>query len=137
VTHGRVRPGDFLVVRYEGPKGGPGMREMLALTAAVVGAGLGRDVALATDGRFSGATHGFAVGHVAPEAAVGGPMALVHEGDEVVLDVDARTLDLLVDDAELEKRRAGWKPHAARYETGALAKYAKLVGSASEGAVTN
>src|SRR2546423_15333687 len=105
------------------------MREMLALTAAVVGAGLGRDVALATDGRFSGATQGFAVGHVAPEAAVGGPVALVHEGDEIVLDVDARRLDLLVDDAELGRRRAGWKPRIPRYETGALAKYAKLVGS--------
>ena len=112
------------------------MREMLALTAAVVGAGLGRDVGLVTDGRFSGATRGFAVGHVAPEAAVGGPIALVREGDEIVLDVDARRLDLLVDAAELARRESGWKPRPARYETGALAKYAKLVGSASEGAVT-
>jgi len=102
----------------------------------VVGAGLGRDVGLVTDGRFSGATHGFAVGHVAPEAAVGGPIALVREGDEIVLDVDARRLDLLVDAAELARRESGWKPRPARYETGALAKYAKLVGSASEGAVT-
>jgi dihydroxy-acid dehydratase len=136
VTHGRVQPGDFLVVRHEGPKGGPGMREMLALTAAVVGAGLGRDVALVTDGRFSGATHGFAVGHVVPEAAVGGPIALVQEGDEIVLDVDARKLDLVVDPGELARRESGWKPRPPRYETGALAKYAKLVGSASEGAVT-
>jgi dihydroxy-acid dehydratase len=136
VTHGRVAAGDFLVVRHEGPKGGPGMREMLALTAAVVGAGLGRDVALATDGRFSGATHGFCVGHVAPEAAMGGPIGLVEEGDEIVIDVDGRKLDLLVSDDELAKRGERWKPRTPRYETGALAKYAKLVGSASEGAVT-
>jgi dihydroxy-acid dehydratase len=112
------------------------MREMLALTAAVVGAGLGRDVALVTDGRFSGATHGMAVGHVAPEAAVGGPIALVQEGDEVVIDVDARRVDVEVSLEELALRLENWKAPSPRYETGALAKYARLVGSASEGAVT-
>jgi dihydroxy-acid dehydratase len=136
VTHGRISKGDVLIVRYEGPRGGPGMREMLALTAAVYGAGLGRDVALATDGRFSGATHGISVGHVAPEAAVGGPIAVVREGDEVVIDVDARRIDVTVSPDELALRLAGWKAPQARYETGALAKYARLVGSASEGAVT-
>jgi len=136
VTHGRIEKGDVLIVRYEGPRGGPGMREMLALTAAVFGAGLGRDVALATDGRFSGATHGVSVGHVAPEAAAGGPIALVEEGDEVAIDVEARRIDLNVPEHELAKRRASWKAPSPRYETGALAKYARLVGSASEGAVT-
>jgi dihydroxy-acid dehydratase len=135
VTARRIEAGDVIVIRYEGPRGGPGMREMLAVTAAVVGEGLGRDVALVTDGRFSGATHGFCIGHVAPEAAVGGPIALVEEGDEIVLDVDARRLDLAVDDAELAKRRDGWKSPQPRYTKGALAKYAKLVGSASRGAV--
>jgi dihydroxy-acid dehydratase len=136
VTHGRIEKGDVIIVRYEGPKGGPGMREMLALTAAVFGAGLGRDVALATDGRFSGATHGISVGHVAPEAAVGGPIALVREGDEVVIDVDARRIDVNVAPEELALRLEEWKEPQPRYETGALAKYARLVGSASEGAVT-
>jgi dihydroxy-acid dehydratase len=135
VTHGRISAGDVIVIRHEGPRGGPGMREMLAVTAAIVGAGLGRDVALVTDGRFSGASHGFAVGHVAPEAAVGGPIALAREGDTLVLDVDARRLDLEVDDEELERRRSGWKAPAPRYETGALAKYASLVSSAARGAV--
>ena len=136
VTHGRIEKGDVIIVRYEGPKGGPGMREMLALTAAVFGAGLGRDVALATDGRFSGATHGISVGHVAPEAAVGGPIALVREGDEVVIDVDARRVDVNVPVGELAIRLEEWKEPQPRYESGALAKYARLVGSASEGAVT-
>ncbi|MGQ0670292.1 MAG: dihydroxy-acid dehydratase [Actinomycetota bacterium] len=135
VTTGRIKPGDVIVLRYEGPKGGPGMQEMLAVTAAVVGAGLGRDAALVTDGRFSGATHGFAVGHVAPEAAVGGPIALVREGDIITLDVDARRLDVEVSDEELAKRRDGWKPKEPRYARGALAKYARLVSSASQGAV--
>jgi dihydroxy-acid dehydratase len=135
VTHGRIVAGDVIVIRHEGPKGGPGMREMLAVTAAVVGAGLGRDVALVTDGRFSGATRGFAIGHVAPEAAVGGPIALVEEGDSIVLDVDGRRLDLEVADEELERRRAGWKAPQPRYTHGALAKYARLVSSASRGAV--
>jgi dihydroxy-acid dehydratase len=135
VTGGLIRPGDVVVLRYEGPKGGPGMQEMLAVTAAIVGAGLGRDVALVTDGRFSGATHGFAVGHVSPEAAVGGPIALVQEGDTVVLDVDARRIDVEVAEDELDTRRAGWKPKEPRYARGALAKYARLVSSASAGAV--
>jgi dihydroxy-acid dehydratase len=135
VTGGGVAKGDVLVIRYEGPKGGPGMREMLAVTAAIKGAGLGRDVLLLTDGRFSGATFGACVGHVAPEAFDGGPIALVAEGDRIRLDVPARRLDLLVDPAELERRRAGWKPPAPRYPSGALAKYARLVSGADRGAV--
>jgi dihydroxy-acid dehydratase len=135
VTGGRVAKGDVLVIRYEGPKGGPGMREMLAVTAAIKGAGLGRDVLLLTDGRFSGATYGPCVGHVAPEAFDGGPIALVADGDRIRLDVPARRLDLLVDDSELERRRAGWKPPAPRYSSGALAKYARLVSGADRGAV--
>jgi dihydroxy-acid dehydratase len=135
VTGGRVAKGDVLVIRYEGPKGGPGMREMLAVTAAIKGAGLGRDVLLLTDGRFSGATYGPCVGHVAPEAFDGGPIALVADGDRIRLDVPARRLDLLVDDAELARRRAGWKPPAPRYPSGALAKYARLVSGADRGAV--
>ncbi|MFN2543622.1 MAG: dihydroxy-acid dehydratase [Actinomycetota bacterium] len=137
VTTGQIQPGDVLIVRYEGPKGGPGMREMLALTAAVVGAGLGSEVALATDGRFSGATHGLCVGHVAPEAAVGGPIALIREGDAIVIDVDKRRIDIAVEPEELALRLEDRKEPASRYETGALAKYAKLVGSASEGAITS
>jgi dihydroxy-acid dehydratase len=135
VTEGRVATGDVLVIRYEGPKGGPGMREMLAVTAAIKGAGLGRDVVLLTDGRFSGATFGACVGHVAPEAWDGGPIALVAEADPIVLDVPARRLDLLVDEAELERRRGAWTRPAPRYTTGALAKYARLVGGAERGAV--
>jgi dihydroxy-acid dehydratase len=135
VTAGRIRPGDAVVIRYEGPAGGPGMREMLAVTGAIKGAGLGNDVLLLTDGRFSGATHGPCIGHVAPEATHGGPIALIAEGDRIRLDMSARTLDLLVDPTELDRRRAGWKPRAPRYETGALAKYARLVGSAAYGAV--
>jgi dihydroxy-acid dehydratase len=135
VTAGAIRPGDAVVIRYEGPAGGPGMREMLAVTGAIKGAGLGNDVLLLTDGRFSGATHGPCIGHVAPEAAHGGPIAMVAEGDRIRLDLAARTLDLLVDAAELDRRRAGWKPRAPRYETGVLAKYAKLVGSSATGAV--
>jgi dihydroxy-acid dehydratase len=135
VTGRQVAKGDVLVIRYEGPKGGPGMREMLAVTAAIKGAGLGHDVVLLTDGRFSGATFGACVGHVAPEAWEGGPIALVEEGDHVVLDVPARKLDLVVDDAELERRRSAWQRPAPRYTSGALAKYAKLVGSAEQGAV--
>jgi dihydroxy-acid dehydratase len=135
VTHGRISAGDAVVIRYEGPAGGPGMREMLAVTAALKGAGLGRDVLLLTDGRFSGATSGPCIGHVAPEATAGGPIALVRDGDRIRLDMRARRLDVLVADDELERRRAGWKPRAPRYETGVLAKYAKLVGSAARGAV--
>ncbi|MEX2459658.1 MAG: dihydroxy-acid dehydratase [Actinomycetota bacterium] len=135
VTHGGIVAGDVIVIRYEGPRGGPGMREMLAVTAAVVGAGLGKTVALVTDGRFSGASHGFAIGHVAPEAAVGGPIALVQKGDTISLDVDARRIDLEVADEELDRRRAGWKAPEPRYAHGALAKYARLVSTASRGAV--
>jgi dihydroxy-acid dehydratase len=135
VTSGRIEAGEVIVVRYEGPKGGPGMREMLAVTAAVVGSGLGEEVALVTDGRFSGATRGFAVGHIAPEAAVGGPIALVRDGDPIVLDVDSRRLDVEVPEDELARRRDGWKAKESKYPRGALAKYARLVTSASQGAV--
>jgi dihydroxy-acid dehydratase len=135
VTGGRIQPGDAVVIRYEGPAGGPGMREMLAVTAAIKGAGLGDSTLLLTDGRFSGATAGPCIGHVAPEATHGGPIALVRDGDRIRLDMTARTLDLLVEPDELERRRAEWKPPPPRYETGALAKYAKLVGSAAQGAV--
>ena len=131
-----IKAGDVVVIRYEGPKGGPGMREMLTVTGALMGQGLGEQVALMTDGRFSGATHGLMVGHVAPEAAVGGAIALLEEGDTVVVDVPNRRLDVELSEAELERRRAAWKPRPTEYPTGALAKYAKLVSSASEGAVT-
>ncbi|MDA0274080.1 MAG: dihydroxy-acid dehydratase [Actinobacteria bacterium] len=134
---GTIVKGDVIVVRYEGPKGGPGMREMLAVTAAIKGAGLGKDVMLITDGRFSGATAGFCIGHVAPEATDGGPIAFVKDGDRIKLDMVKRTLDLLVDDAELAKRKLGWQPNQPRYTTGILGKYAKLVGSAAEGAITS
>ncbi len=132
----RIRPGDVLVIRTEGPRGGPGMREMLQITAAIKGAGLGKEVLLVTDGRFSGGTTGLCIGHVAPESEVGGPIGLVEEGDRIRVDVAARTIDLLVDEATLEERRGGWKPRPPRYTTGVLAKYAKLVGQADEGAVT-
>ena len=132
---GTIQAGDVVVIRWEGPKGGPGMREMLMITGAIKGAGLGKDVLLLTDGRFSGGTTGLCVGHVAPEAADGGPIALVADGDLVRIDLQARTLDLLVDDAELARRRAQWTPLPPRYTRGVLAKYAKLVGSASRGAV--
>jgi dihydroxy-acid dehydratase len=132
---GQLGKDDVVVIRWEGPKGGPGMREMLQITSAIKGAGLGKDVLLLTDGRFSGGTTGLCVGHVAPEAAVGGPIALVHEGDRIRLDMRTRTLDVLVDDAELEARRADWKPLPPQYDYGVLGKYAKLVGSAASGAV--
>jgi len=132
---GALEAGDIVVIRWEGPRGGPGMREMLAVTAAIKGAGLGKEVALLTDGRFSGATSGLCVGHIAPEAADAGPIALVADGDRILLDVPNRRLDLLVDVTELERRRAGWKPLEPRYTSGVLAKYAKLVGSAATGAV--
>jgi dihydroxy-acid dehydratase len=135
VTGGNVAKGDVLVIRYEGPKGGPGMREMLAVTGAIKGAGLGRDVVLVTDGRFSGATWGACIGHVAPEAFDGGPIALVQDGDPITLDVAGRRIDLEVDDAELERRRAAWKRPAPHYTSGVLAKYARLVGGADQGAV--
>ncbi|HET7268364.1 MAG TPA: dihydroxy-acid dehydratase [Oleiagrimonas sp.] len=133
VQHGKVQKGDVLVIRYEGPAGGPGMREMLGVSAALVGRGLGEDVALITDGRFSGATHGFMVGHVAPEAARGGPIGLLRDGDTIVLDGTERTLST---DADLQSRRADWQAPSPRVTQGALAKYARLVGSAAHGAVT-
>ncbi|WP_336658637.1 dihydroxy-acid dehydratase [Leucobacter sp. USHLN153] len=136
LTEGRIGKGDIVVIRYEGPKGGPGMREMLAITAAIKGAGLGKDVLLLTDGRFSGGTTGLCIGHIAPEATDGGPISLVRDGDLIRVDIAARTLDLLVDPAELEARRANWAPLPPRYTRGVLAKYAKLVKSASHGAVT-
>jgi dihydroxy-acid dehydratase len=135
VTGGRVGKGDVLVIRNEGPKGGPGMREMLAVTGAIKGAGLGKDVLLITDGRFSGATWGACVGHVAPEAFVGGPIGLVADGDTISIDVPARRLELEVDADELDRRRQAWKPPEPRYTRGALAKYAALVGGADQGAV--
>jgi dihydroxyacid dehydratase/phosphogluconate dehydratase len=135
VTEGTLKPGDVVVIRYEGPRGGPGMREMLAVTGAIKGAGLGKDVLLLTDGRFSGGTTGLCIGHVAPEATDGGPIAFVRDGDRIRLDLTTRTLDLLVDDDELARRREGWAPPAPRYTTGVLAKYAKLVGSAAQGAI--
>jgi dihydroxy-acid dehydratase len=136
VSKRKIAEGDIIVIRYEGPKGGPGMREMLAVTAAVVGQGLGEKVAMVTDGRFSGATRGFMIGHVAPEAMVGGPIALVKEHDQIIIDTEKSILDLIVPKGELRKRIKKWKPIKPRYTTGALAKYALLVESASEGAVT-
>jgi dihydroxy-acid dehydratase len=136
LTEGRIQKGDVVVIRYEGPKGGPGMREMLAITAAIKGAGLGKDVLLLTDGRFSGGTTGLCIGHIAPEAVDAGPVAFVRDGDRIRVDIAARTLDLLVDAAELEARRDGWAPLPPRYTRGVLAKYAKLVQSAAKGAVT-
>jgi dihydroxy-acid dehydratase len=136
VSKRKIKEGDVVVIRYEGPRGGPGMREMLAVTAAIVGQGLGEKVAMVTDGRFSGATRGFMIGHVAPEAMVGGPIALVKEGDEIVIDTSTSKIDLMVSKAELARRQKKWKPIKPHYKTGALAKYASLVQSASEGAVT-
>jgi dihydroxy-acid dehydratase len=135
ILNGRIISGDVVVIRYEGPKGGPGMQEMLTPTAAIIGRGLGRDVALITDGRFSGGTQGAAVGHISPEAAVGGPIALIEEGDEILLDIPNKKLDLLVDDALLADRRKNWKPHEPRIKSGCLARYARLVTSGSRGAV--
>ncbi len=136
LTNGEINKGDVIVIRYEGPKGGPGMREMLAITAAIKGAGLGKDVLLLTDGRFSGGTTGLCIGHIAPEAVDAGPIAFVRDGDLIRVDIAARSLDLLVDEAELEARKAGWAPLPPRYTRGVLAKYSKLVRSASEGATT-
>jgi len=136
LTDGNIKPGDVVIIRYEGPKGGPGMREMLAITAAIKGAGLGKDVLLLTDGRFSGGTTGLCIGHIAPEAVDAGPIAFVRDGDLIRVDIAARSLDLLVDDAELAARREGWAPLPPRYTRGVLAKYSKLVHSAAEGAIT-
>jgi dihydroxy-acid dehydratase len=137
ILDGHINPGDVIVIRYEGPKGGPGMREMLAPTSAIIGAGLGDKVALVTDGRFSGGTYGLVVGHVAPEAAVGGPIALIQEGDTITIDAEQRLLQLNISDEELMKRRAAWQAPPPRYTTGVLAKYAKLVSSSSLGAITD
>jgi dihydroxy-acid dehydratase len=137
ILAGKIRAGDVLVIRYEGPRGGPGMREMLSPTSAIIGAGLGDSVGLITDGRFSGATHGLVVGHVAPEAAVGGTIALVQEGDRITIDADQRKLQLEVSDEEIRRRRSAWTAPAARYTSGVLAKYARQVSSSSRGAVTD
>jgi len=136
VTEGKINAGDVVVIRYEGPRGGPGMREMLGVTGAIVGAGLSESVALVTDGRFSGATHGFMIAHVAPEAFNGGPIAAVREGDQITVDANRGILDLEIPADELQRRLSGWKAPAPRYTTGVMAKYCKLVSSASEGAVT-
>ena len=136
VTSKQIKPNDVVVIRYEGPKGGPGMREMLGVTAAIVGEGLGETVALITDGRFSGATRGLMVGHVAPEAALGGPIAAIHEGDRITIDTKSRKLEVEISDAEISRRLAEWKSPAPRYPTGVFAKYAALVTSAAEGAIT-
>ncbi|MEI7882902.1 MAG: dihydroxy-acid dehydratase [Actinomycetota bacterium] len=137
VMAGDIKPGTVIIIRYEGPKGGPGMREMLAITGALKGVGRGSDCALITDGRFSGGTWGFCIGHVAPEATDGGPIAFAHDGDIVRIDVPTKTLDLMVDEKVLAERRKGWKPNPARYTSGVLAKYAKLVQGAETGAITN
>jgi dihydroxy-acid dehydratase len=137
ILAGKIEAGDIVVIRYEGPKGGPGMREMLAVTGAMKGAGRGADAALITDGRFSGGTHGYCVGHVAPEAVDGGPIAFVEDGDRIIIDAEAHTIDLLVDEAELDRRRANWKLPEPRYTSGFLAKYAKLAAGAEMGAITN
>lgn len=135
ILEGLIKPGDVVVIRYEGPKGGPGMQEMLTPTAAIVGRGLDKDVALITDGRFSGGTRGAAIGHVSPEAAAGGPIALVEDGDEILIDIPAKKLDLLVDEETLAKRRANWVPPEPKIKTGYLARYASMVTSGSKGAV--
>ena len=137
ILSGDIKPGTVLVIRYEGPKGGPGMREMLAITGAMKGAGRGSDCALITDGRFSGGTWGFCIGHVAPEATDGGPIAFINDGDKILIDVPSLKLDLLVSEAELAKRKKGWKPNPPRYTSGVLAKFAKLVQGADRGAITN
>jgi dihydroxy-acid dehydratase len=136
VTAKRIKAGDVVVIRNEGPKGGPGMREMLSVTAAIVGEGLGGSVALLTDGRFSGATRGLMMGHVSPEAALGGPIAAVHEGDTIHIDINQRVLEIEVSDTALRQRLSQWKAPQPRYPTGVFAKYAALVSSASEGAIT-
>ena len=137
ILAGKIKAGDVLVIRYEGPKGGPGMREMLSPTSAIIGAGLGDSVGLITDGRFSGGTYGLVVGHVAPEAQVGGLIALVHEGDSITIDADKRVLNLNVPEAEIARRRAAWTPPKPRYTRGVLAKYAAQVSTSSLGAVTD
>ena len=137
ILAGKIQPGDVVVIRYEGPKGGPGMREMLAVTGAMKGAGRGDDAALVTDGRFSGGTQGFCVGHVAPEAVDGGPIAFVADGDRIVINADTYTIDLMVDAADIAERKKNWKLPEPRYTSGFLAKYAKLAQGAETGAITN
>jgi dihydroxy-acid dehydratase len=137
VEQRRYKEGDIIIIRYEGPKGGPGMREMLSTTAALYGQGVGEKVALITDGRFSGATHGFCVGHVGPEAAVGGPIALLRDGDRITIDAVAGTMDVALSDAELAERRRAWTPRKNDYQSGTLWKYAQTVGNAETGAVTH
>ena len=137
ILAGQVEKGDVVVVRYEGPRGGPGMREMLSPTSAINGLGLSKDVALITDGRFSGGSHGFVIGHITPEAYDGGPIALIEEGDKITVDAEAREITLHVDEATLAERRSAWEPPAPYAERGVLAKYARLVSSASLGAVTD
>jgi dihydroxy-acid dehydratase len=137
ILGGKIKKGDVIVIRYEGPKGGPGMREMLSPTSAIMGLGLGNDVALITDGRFSGGTHGFVVGHITPEAHAGGPIALIKNGDKIVIDANTRQINVLVSAAELKKRAKAWKQPKPNYTRGVLAKYAYLVNSASEGATTD
>jgi dihydroxy-acid dehydratase len=136
ISKGQVTEGDVVVIRYEGPKGGPGMREMLAVTAALVGQGLGQRVAMVTDGRFSGATRGLMIGHVSPEAMEGGPIAIVKNGDQIEIDIEKGMVDLLVENSTIEERFKSWKPIGNRYLSGVLAKYASLVQSASDGAIT-
>ena len=135
ILDGKIKPGDIVVIRYEGPKGGPGMREMLTPTSAIAGMGLDKEVALLTDGRFSGGTRGAAIGHISPEAAEGGPIALVQEGDRIRIDIPAKTLTLLVGDAELAKRREAWRPPEPRIKHGYAARYSRMVSSGSQGAV--
>jgi dihydroxy-acid dehydratase len=137
ILDGTIVKGDVVVIRFEGPRGGPGMREMLSPTSAIMGKGLGKDVALITDGRFSGGSHGFVVGHMTPEAYVGGPLALVKNGDRIVIDAEKRQINLLLSAAEMKARRRSWTPMKPRYTRGALAKYASHVTSASQGAVTD
>lgn len=137
VLDNNIVKGDVIVIRYEGPKGGPGMREMLSPTAAVMGKGLGHDVALITDGRFSGGTHGFVVGHITPEAYSGGPLAIIKDGDMIIIDASANSLTLKLTEAEIAQRLQAWQQPAPRYTRGVLAKYAKLVSSASTGAITD
>src|SRR5579863_3103712 len=136
VTGGKIKAGDVLVIRYEGPRGGPGMREMLGVTGAIVGAGLGEEVALMTDGRFSGATRGFMVGHVAPEAAVGGPIAAVNEGDIITINTETSSIEVALSPEQIAERMKSWNPPPLKYTTGVFQKYVKLVGSAAQGAVT-
>jgi dihydroxy-acid dehydratase len=135
ILAGRIKPGDIVVIRYEGPKGGPGMREMLTPTSAIAGMGLDKDVALLTDGRFSGGTRGAAIGHISPEATEGGPIALVKEGDRIKIDIPAKTLTVLVDDAELDRRRQTWQRPEPKIKQGYLSRYSRMVSSGSQGAV--